>query len=100
MEDFGGVQLGADIASMNVNGWNRHEGLTIGHLGSNVKDGTPDLNPPTSFRDSLQIPFVGIYGLQVTAVFSLTGKFPGISSKTWSLTITTDWPVSISMRVV
>src|SRR6516165_6371376 len=39
-----------------------HEDLTIGYFGSNVRDGTPDLNPLTSFRDRLQIPFVGIYG--------------------------------------
>jgi len=37
-----------------------HEDLTIGYFGSNVRDGTPDLNPLTSFRDRLQIPFEGI----------------------------------------
>jgi hypothetical protein len=47
-----------------VNGWNLHGGLTIGYLGSNTKDATPDLNPPTSFRDSLQTPFVGVYGIR------------------------------------
>jgi opacity protein-like surface antigen len=62
IEDFAGVQLGTDIARLNVNGWNLHGGLTVGYLGSSTKDGTPDLNPPTNFRDSLQIPFVGIYG--------------------------------------
>jgi opacity protein-like surface antigen len=62
IEDFAGVQLGTDVATLNVNGWNLHGGLTVGYLGSNTKDATPDLNPPTSFRDNLQIPFVGIYG--------------------------------------
>jgi hypothetical protein len=42
IEDFGGVQLGTDIARLNVNGWNLHGGVTIGYLGSQVKDGTPD----------------------------------------------------------
>jgi opacity protein-like surface antigen len=78
MEDFGGVQIGADIARLNVNGWNLHGGLTIGYLGSNVKDGTPDLNPPTSFRDSLQIPFVGIYGAASYGGFLVDGQVRGV----------------------
>lgn len=77
MEDFGGVQLGTDIARLNVNGWNLHGGLTIGYLGSNVKDGTPDLNPPTSFRDNLQIPFVGIYGAASYGSFLVDGQVRG-----------------------
>jgi opacity protein-like surface antigen len=61
-EDFGGVQLGTDLARLNVNGWNLHVGSTIGYMGSKTQDGTPGLTPPASFRDSLQIPFVGFYG--------------------------------------
>src|SRR5262249_9502518 len=60
--DFGGVQIGTDIARLNVNGWNLHAGSTIGYLGSKTRDATPSgLNPPASFQDSLQIPFAGIY---------------------------------------
>jgi outer membrane autotransporter protein len=60
--DFAGVQVGADIARLNVNGWNLHAGSTIGYLGSKTRDATPSgLNPPASFRDSLQIPFAGVY---------------------------------------
>jgi outer membrane autotransporter protein len=60
--DFAGVQIGADVARLNVNGWNLHAGSTLGYLGSKTKDATPSgLNPPASFRDNLQIPFVGIY---------------------------------------
>ena len=60
--DFGGVQVGADIARLNVNGWNLHAGSTIGYFGSKTRDATPSgLNPPASFRDSLQIPFAGVY---------------------------------------
>ena len=77
IEDFGGVQLGTDIARLNVNGWNLHGGLTIGYLGSNVKDGTPDLNPPTNFRDNLQIPFVGIYGAASYGGFLVDGQVRG-----------------------
>jgi outer membrane autotransporter protein len=62
LEDFAGVQLGADFARLNVNGWNLHAGSTIGYMGSKTQDGTPGLSPPASFRDSLQIPFAGFYG--------------------------------------
>jgi outer membrane autotransporter protein len=61
-EDFAGVQIGTDFARLNVNGWNLHLGSTVGYLGSSTHDATPGLNPPASFRDSLQIPFAGIYG--------------------------------------
>jgi opacity protein-like surface antigen len=77
IEDFGGAQFGADIARLNVNGWNLHGGVTIGYLGSNVKDGTPDLNPPTSFRDRLQIPFGGIYGAASYGGFHVDGQVHG-----------------------
>src|SRR5262245_19166889 len=60
--DFAGLQIGADIARLNVGGWNVHTGSTIGYLGSKTRDGTPPgLNPPASFQDSLQIPFAGVY---------------------------------------
>jgi outer membrane autotransporter protein len=60
--DFAGLQIGADIARLNVGGWNVHTGSTIGYLGSKTRDGTPpSLNPPASFQDSLQIPFAGVY---------------------------------------
>ena len=60
--DFAGAQVGADVARLNVGGWNLHAGSTIGYLGSKTKDATPSgLNPPASFHDNLQIPFVGLY---------------------------------------
>ena len=62
LQDFAGVQIGGDVARLNVNGWNLHAGSTIGYLGSKSKDATPSgLNPPASFHDNLQIPFVGFY---------------------------------------
>jgi opacity protein-like surface antigen len=62
VEDFAGIQTGADFSRLNVNGWNLHAGSTIGYLGSKTLDATSGLNPPASFRDSLEIPFVGVYG--------------------------------------
>jgi opacity protein-like surface antigen len=61
LEDFAGVQLGTDLAKLNVNGWNLHVGSTIGYLGSSTQDATAGLSPPANFRDRLQIPFVGFY---------------------------------------
>jgi len=61
VEDFAGVQIGTDFARLNVNGWNLHAGSTVGYLGSKTQDATAGLNPPASFRDSLQIPFAGFY---------------------------------------
>ena len=74
-DDFTGVQIGTDVAKLNVNGWNLHAGSTIGYLGSKTQDTTPPgLNPPPSFRDSLQIPFVGIYGAATNRGFFVDGQ--------------------------
>jgi opacity protein-like surface antigen len=61
VEDFAGVQIGTDFARLNVNGWNLHAGSTVGYLGSRTQDATAGLNPAASFRDGLQIPFVGFF---------------------------------------
>jgi outer membrane autotransporter protein len=76
--DFAGVQIGADVARLNVNGWNVHAGSTIGYLGSKTQDATPSgLNPPASFRDSLQIPFVGLYVAASKGGFFVDGQLRG-----------------------
>jgi len=75
LEDFAGVQIGADIAKLNVNGWNLHAGSTIGYLGSNTQDATPaGLNPPASFRDGFQVPFVGLYAAASNGGFLIDGQ--------------------------
>jgi opacity protein-like surface antigen len=77
LEDFAGVQIGTDFARLNVNGWNLHAGSTIGYLGSKTQDATPGLNPPASFHDSLQIPFVGFYGAASYGGFLIDGQIRG-----------------------
>jgi opacity protein-like surface antigen len=77
LEDFAGVQIGTDFARLNVNGWNLHAGSTIGYLGSKMQDATPGLYPPASFRDSLQIPFVGVYGAASYGGFLVDGQVRG-----------------------
>ncbi|MBV9566012.1 MAG: autotransporter domain-containing protein [Bradyrhizobium sp.] len=76
-EDFAGVQIGTDFARLNVNGWNLHVGSTVGYLGSRTQDATPGLNPPANFRDSLQIPFVGLYGAASYGGFLVDAQLRG-----------------------
>jgi opacity protein-like surface antigen len=77
LADFAGVQLGTDVARLNINGWNLHAGLTTGYLGSRTQDATPGLDPPASFRDTLQIPFVGAYGAASYGGFLVDGQVRG-----------------------
>jgi opacity protein-like surface antigen len=77
IEDFAGVQIGTDIARLNVNGWNLHAGATVGYLGSRTQDATAGLNPPASFRDSLQIPFAGLYAAASYGGFLVDAQLRG-----------------------
>jgi len=77
LQDFAGVQIGTDFARLNVNGWNLHAGSTVGYLGSRTQDATPGLNPPASFRDGLQIPFVGFYGAASYGGFLVDAQIRG-----------------------
>jgi opacity protein-like surface antigen len=78
-EDFAGVQIGTDFARLNVDGWNLHAGSTIGYLGADTHDATlPGLNPgPPTFQDSLQIPFVGLYGAASYGGLLVDGQIRG-----------------------
>ncbi len=79
LEDFAGVQIGTDVARLNVNGWNLHVGSTVGYLGATTQDATPaGLNPgPPTFRDNLQIPFVGAYAAASYGNFLVDGQVRG-----------------------
>lgn len=60
-QNFAGVQVGADIARLNVGGWNIHFGGTAGYMGTkgNISEGaTPTAG---SFDSTTQAPFVGTY---------------------------------------
>jgi opacity protein-like surface antigen len=56
--DYAGAQIGADVARLNIDGWNLHGGSTLGYLGAAANDYASG----GGFSDRLQIPFVGIYG--------------------------------------
>ena len=82
---FVGAQLGADIARLNVNGWNLHFGTTVGYLetrGSLVGGAFsfPDVNvggAPTvgggPFSSSTQVPFAGVYAAATHGGFFIDG---------------------------
>lgn len=53
-QDFAGVQVGADIARLNWNGWNVHVGSTAGYLGAKSNDSY-------GFNNTYDIPFFGTY---------------------------------------
>jgi hypothetical protein len=53
-QSFAGVQLGADVARLNWNGWNVHLGTTTGYLGSKETDNS-------GFSNTFQVPFFGTY---------------------------------------
>ena len=82
---FAGVQFGADIARLNVNGWNLHLGSTAGFIGSrsNLVGGAfsfADLNAPGAptvgggpFTSSTQVPFIGVYAAATNGGFFVDG---------------------------
>jgi opacity protein-like surface antigen len=67
---FDGIQIGADIARLNVSGWNLHLGTTAGslYLNNSIVGGAPDtvgfLSPfiqQVPFDSAAQVPFIGTY---------------------------------------
>jgi opacity protein-like surface antigen len=68
--NFSGVQIGTDIAQLNVDGWNLHGGSTLGYLGANAND----FATAGSFNDTLQVPFVGLYGAATKGGFFIDGQ--------------------------
>lgn len=80
-ESFAGVQFGADVAKLNINGWNFHLGTTAGVLGSrgNLVGGAfafTDAGFPAgggSFTSSTQVPFAGVYAAATKGGFFIDG---------------------------
>jgi opacity protein-like surface antigen len=67
--NFDGIQLGADLARLNWNGWNVHLGVTAGSVytdnsvvgGSTVLQNSEGATTQVPFDSSAQIPFLGVY---------------------------------------
>jgi outer membrane autotransporter protein len=80
---FAGAQLGADIARLNVNGWNLHFGTTVGYLGTKgrLDEGAAQLTDPFNgnlqgggpFTSSTQVPFAGVYAAATYGGFFVDG---------------------------
>jgi opacity protein-like surface antigen len=68
--NFSGVQIGTDIAQLNVDGWNLHGGSTLGYLSANADDFVSG----GMFNDTLQVPFVGLYGAATKGGFFIDGQ--------------------------
>jgi opacity protein-like surface antigen len=68
--NFAGVQIGTDVARLNVDGWNLHAGSTLGYMGTDAND----FSTGGQFQDNLQIPFVGIYAAATKGGFYIDGQ--------------------------
>jgi opacity protein-like surface antigen len=72
-QSFGGVQIGQDIAKLNINGWNVHLGTTAGIIetkGQIVGGNTP---AGGAFNTSTAAPFVGTYLVATQGNFFIDG---------------------------
>ena len=68
-QDFGGFQLGQDVARLNLMGWNIHIGSTAGYISTS---GNSEGNA-TPFSTSSQVPFVGAYAAATNGGFFVDG---------------------------
>jgi outer membrane autotransporter protein len=61
-ESFAGIQVGQDLARLNVNGWNLQIGLTAGTVGTSGNEtGGVATFGGVPFTNSVQVPFIGSY---------------------------------------
>jgi outer membrane autotransporter protein len=61
-ESFAGIQVGQDIARLNVGGWNLHLGTTAGEIGSSGSEtGGVGAVGGSAFTNSVKVPFFGTY---------------------------------------
>ena len=66
-QDYAGVQVGADLAKLNIggSGANLHFGITAGYLGAWAQDTTPSggsyADQPGDMKSQFEVPFLGVY---------------------------------------
>jgi hypothetical protein len=72
-QDYGGVQVGADIGKLNIggSGANWHFGITAGYLGAFLRDTTPagTFNSPGDLESRFEVPFIGLYAAMTQGNF-------------------------------
>jgi opacity protein-like surface antigen len=70
-EDFAGIQVGQDIARLNVEGWNLHFGTTAGEIGTNGSEiGGVGAVSGAAFSNSVKLPFFGTYAAATKGGFT------------------------------
>jgi outer membrane autotransporter protein len=81
-DTYGGVQVGADVARLNIDGWNLHFGTTAGAIWSSgsINGGSPvgGVGAPltqTPFDSTAQSPFVGTYVVATKGDFFFDALF-------------------------
>jgi outer membrane autotransporter protein len=72
-ENFGGFQVGQDIAKLNVMGWNLHVGQTAGYVGANGHSTGGEGASAPPFGTDTRIPFVGAYAAATNGGFFVDG---------------------------
>jgi opacity protein-like surface antigen len=71
--EFAGYQAGADLARLNVGGWNLHGGVTVGYVESDARDISPG-PAGGNFSGNFQVPFAGVYGAATYGGFFVDGQ--------------------------
>ena len=74
---FVGAQVGTDIGTLNVSGWNFHLGTSVGYLAARSRDvsSVGPLNPlGGTFRDTLEVPFFSLYAAATKGGFFIDGQ--------------------------
>jgi outer membrane autotransporter protein len=72
-QDFGGFQVGQDVAKLNIMGWNIHVGQTAGYIGTDGHSTGGDGASAPPFTTATQIPFVGAYAAATNGGFFVDG---------------------------
>ncbi len=80
-ENYGGVQVGSDVAKLNIDGWNLHIGTTAGAMWSSgsIVGGSPMapvgslVTTQVPFNTNTQSPFIGTYAVATKGNFFADG---------------------------
>jgi opacity protein-like surface antigen len=78
-ETFAGVQVGTDVARLNLDGWNFNMGFTAGYLEARSREQN---GLPPFFRTNFEVPFIGAYAVATKGGFfadlNVRGEFYNI----------------------
>jgi opacity protein-like surface antigen len=81
-DSFAGVQVGTDVARLNLDGWNFNMGVTAGYLESHNRERNITIGLPGAPRTNFEVPFVGAYAVATKGGFfadiNVRGEFYNI----------------------